>query len=118
MTAAPDPVAARPLPPDEAARERIRTDLDTTLFVEAGAGSGKTTALVDRVVALVTTGTVELRHLTAITFTEKDGAELRDRVRRKLEAVATTPDHTRAERCRTPPTNTAGTAKRRQQNRR
>src|SRR3546814_9762258 len=84
MTAASEPVAARPLPPDEAARERIRTDLDTTLFVEAGAGSGKTTALVDRVVALVTTGTVELRHLAAITFTEKAGAELRDRVRRTI----------------------------------
>src|SRR3546814_15026558 len=38
MTAASDPVAARPLPPDEAARERIRTDLDTTPFAEAGAG--------------------------------------------------------------------------------
>src|SRR3546814_7431758 len=84
----------------EAARERIRTDLDTTLFVEAGAGSGKTTALVDRVVALVTTGTVELRHLAAITFTEKAGAELRDRVRRKLEEVATNPDSVVVERCR------------------
>src|SRR3546814_6719736 len=86
----------------EAARERIRTDLDTTLFVEAGAGSGKTTALVDRVVALVTTGTVELRHLAAITFTEKAGAELRDRVRRKLEEVATNPDSVVVERCRSP----------------
>ena len=45
-------------PPDAAARERIATDLGTTLFVEAGAGSGKTTALVGRVVALVTGGTV------------------------------------------------------------
>ena len=43
-------------PPDQAARDRIADDLDTTLFVEAGAGSGKTTALVDRVVALVTLG--------------------------------------------------------------
>ena len=31
-------------PPDQAARHRIRTDLDTNLFVEAGAGAGKTTA--------------------------------------------------------------------------
>src|SRR3546814_17403872 len=97
MTAASEPVAARPLPPDEAARERIRTDLDTTLFVEAGAGSGKTTALVDRVVALVTTGTVELRHLAAITFTEKAGAELRARVRRQLEEVAPHPDPVEAQ---------------------
>ncbi|MEO7572150.1 MAG: UvrD-helicase domain-containing protein, partial [Acidimicrobiales bacterium] len=70
-------------PPDQVARDRIHDDLDTTLFVEAGAGSGKTTALVGRVVALVTSG-VELRHIAAITFTEKAGAELRDRVRRDL----------------------------------
>ena len=74
---------------DAAARDRIRRDLDDTLFVEAGAGSGKTTALVDRVVALVTTGTAELREVAAITFTEKAGAELRDRIRRKLQEVST-----------------------------
>jgi ATP-dependent exoDNAse (exonuclease V) beta subunit len=75
-------------PPDQTARDRIATDLGTTLFVEAGAGSGKTTALVGRVVALVTSGIVELRHIAAITFTEKAGAELRDRVRRELEERA------------------------------
>ena len=48
--------AHSPLPPDQAARDRITDDLDTTLFVEAGAGSGKTSALVDRVLALVTSG--------------------------------------------------------------
>jgi ATP-dependent exoDNAse (exonuclease V) beta subunit len=73
---------------DQAARERIRTDLGTTLFVEAGAGSGKTTALVGRVLALVTSGEVELAEIAAITFTEKAGAELRDRVRRALEETA------------------------------
>ena len=45
-----------PLPPDHTARDRIRSDLGSTLFVEAGAGSGKTTALVERVLALVATG--------------------------------------------------------------
>src|SRR5258708_16561374 len=69
---------------DLAARQRIAEDLDTTLFVEAGAGSGKTTNLVTRVVALVTDG-VELANIAAITFTDKAGAELRDRVRRQLE---------------------------------
>jgi len=75
-------------PPDQAARDRISEDLETTLFVEAGAGSGKTTALVDRVLALVTTGTAELKSVAAITFTEKAGAELRDRIRRALEKEA------------------------------
>ena len=36
------------LPSDQDARDRIRTSIDETLFVEAGAGSGKTRALVDR----------------------------------------------------------------------
>ena len=44
----------RPLPPDQPARDRIGSALDETLFVEAGAGSGKTTALVGRVLSLVT----------------------------------------------------------------
>ena len=89
-------------PPDQDARDRIEHDLASTLFVEAGAGSGKTTALVRRVVALITTGEVELRNLAAITFTEKAGAELRDRVRRALQERQTAPTTpvAEAERCR------------------
>jgi ATP-dependent exoDNAse (exonuclease V) beta subunit len=85
-------------------RRRIADDLDTTLFVEAGAGSGKTTALVDRVLALVSSGTAELREIAAITFTEKAGIELRDRIRRRLEEradrAARDGDGVRAVRCR------------------
>jgi len=92
-------MATAPPPPDQAARDRIASELDTTLFVEAGAGSGKTTALVGRVVALVTSGVVELRNVAAITFTEKAGAELRDRVRRELQAKAEG-EGPEAERCR------------------
>jgi ATP-dependent exoDNAse (exonuclease V) beta subunit len=88
--------------PDQPARDRIRDDLHHTLFVEAGAGSGKTTALVDRVVALVTSGTAELARVAAITFTEKAGAELRDRIRQVLQTTAddaTTPPEA-VTRCR------------------
>jgi len=76
---------------DQAARDQVRDAHDVSLFVEAGAGTGKTSALVARVVALVTTGRVELRHLAAITFTEAAAAELRDRVRAELETVAGDP---------------------------
>ncbi len=89
------------VPPDQAARDRITEDLDTTLFVEAGAGSGKTSALVDRVLALVTGGEAELRNIAAITFTEKAGAELRDRIRSELEKrAAADPEGEDAARCR------------------
>jgi ATP-dependent exoDNAse (exonuclease V) beta subunit len=88
-------------PPDQAARDRIADDLGSTLFVEAGAGSGKTRSLVARVVALVVTGTAELSAIAAITFTEKAGAELRDRLRRELqERASSEPDATVADRCR------------------
>jgi ATP-dependent exoDNAse (exonuclease V) beta subunit len=73
--------------PDQSARDRVLTDLGATLFVEAGAGSGKTSMLVGRVLALVTSGRAELGRIAAITFTEKAAAELRDRIRSELEAV-------------------------------
>jgi len=81
-----EPVVA--LDADAAARHAIATQLDTTLFVEAGAGSGKTKSLVDRVLALVTVAHVPMREIVAVTFTEKAAAELRDRIRRALEQVA------------------------------
>jgi ATP-dependent exoDNAse (exonuclease V) beta subunit len=85
---------------DQAARDRVRDAHDVSLFVEAGAGTGKTSALVDRVAALVTAGRVELRHLAAITFTEAAAAELRDRVRAELEKVAIDPGRDAAARRR------------------
>jgi ATP-dependent exoDNAse (exonuclease V) beta subunit len=75
------------IPIDQAERERIETSLKETLFVEAGAGTGKTTALVSRIISLVKAGN-EISHIAAITFTEAAAAELRDRVRRELEKAA------------------------------
>ena len=72
---------------DDDARRIIREDTHRTLFVEAGAGSGKTTCLVDRITRLVLTDGVPMRSIAAVTFTEKAGAELRDRLRAQLEAA-------------------------------
>jgi ATP-dependent helicase/nuclease subunit A len=91
---------------DAKARDEIRDLHDATLFVEAGAGTGKTTALVSRVVSLIARGRVAIRDLAAITFTEAAAGELRDRIRYQLELAATgasdppfAPDE--RERCRT-----------------
>src|SRR5438067_4309023 len=73
---------------DADVRKRLRTELNTTFFVEAGAGTGKTTALVSRVVALVAAGDLRMERLAAITFTEAAAAELRDRIRQDLEKAA------------------------------
>ncbi|NIR36855.1 MAG: UvrD-helicase domain-containing protein, partial [Actinobacteria bacterium] len=74
------------LPADQDQRDRIRTERDETLFVEAGAGSGKTRALVERIESLVLEDGVPMEHIAAITFTEKAAAELRDRIRQRFEA--------------------------------
>src|SRR6478609_5875367 len=83
---------------DLATRNAIVGALDETLFVEAGAGSGKTKALVDRIVALVVERDVPMREIAAVTFTEKAAAELRDRIRRALESVARAEDPVAAPR--------------------
>ena len=76
---------------DQADRDAIATDLDATLFVEAGAGSGKTTALVGRVLALLDAG-VAMENIAAITFTEKAAAELKNRVRQRLSESGSHPE--------------------------
>ena len=61
---------------------------DTNFFVRAAAGSGKTTALVARMVALVRTG-VPPDDLTAITFTRKAAGEMSTRFYEELRRAQT-----------------------------
>ena len=68
---------------DQVDRDAIEAELDSTLFVEAGAGSGKTTSLVKRVLALLDSE-VAMENIAAITFTEKAAAELKNRLRQAL----------------------------------
>ena len=85
---------------DSAHRARISEALDETLFVQAGAGSGKTTALVGRLVRYIATGRLEAHQLAAITFSEAAAAELRARIRAQLTAAATElDDHRESTRC-------------------
>lgn len=68
---------------DDGARRELTHELDATYFVEAGAGAGKSTAMVARVVALVDRGE-DIRTIAAITFTEKAALELRLKIRAAL----------------------------------
>ncbi|MGD8330698.1 MAG: UvrD-helicase domain-containing protein [Acidobacteriota bacterium] len=70
---------------DQAERDRIDHDLDTNLLVEAGAGSGKTRALLERLQALIRTGRATVAEIAAVTFTRKAAAELRERFQAALE---------------------------------
>ncbi|HKF43823.1 MAG TPA: UvrD-helicase domain-containing protein [Thermoanaerobaculia bacterium] len=79
-----DPLRGSELP-DEAARRAIRDDLSTTILVEAAAGTGKTDSLVRRMVALVSTGATTLDRLSAVTFTIRAAAQLKQRFQNALE---------------------------------
>ena len=72
---------------DSSARSRIQEDLETNLLVEAGAGSGKTTALIERMVALVSEGKALVNEIAAVTFTRKAANELREGFQKRLERL-------------------------------
>ena len=57
---------------------------DKNIFVEAGAGAGKTTVVVKRVVNQLKWGKVKPEELVVITFTKKAAAELYDRISRGI----------------------------------
>lgn len=73
---------------DQSARDTILYDLDRIAFVHAGAGTGKTAALVGRIVGLITSGRAEITEIAAITFTEAAASELKDRLSEELERAA------------------------------
>jgi len=70
---------------DQIGRDRICNDLDTTLVVEAAAGTGKTTALIGRIMAGITSGRVSLAGIVAVTFTDFAAGELKLRLRSAIE---------------------------------
>jgi ATP-dependent helicase/nuclease subunit A len=72
---------------DVEARRRIATEFDATFFVEAAAGTGKTTALVRRIVGLISAGFGTLDRIVAVTFTEKAAGETKLNLRGEIEAA-------------------------------
>ncbi|MEK7743010.1 MAG: UvrD-helicase domain-containing protein, partial [Elusimicrobiota bacterium] len=72
--------------PDARSRETARLDLGRNLIVEAGAGTGKTTLLVERMLFLLLGGLeggarpVDPERLVALTFTERAAAEIKSRL--------------------------------------
>jgi ATP-dependent helicase/nuclease subunit A len=75
-------------PADQAARNQIRGELDLTLNVVAGAGTGKTHELVERVVGLLSD--IPMGEIGVITFTTAAASELQERIREQVEQLAAT----------------------------
>jgi len=80
-----DPFTVVHMTPDELARQTIEQAIDETLVVEAAAGTGKTTALVKRIVRVLAEGRAHVAEIVAVTFTEKAAGELKLRLRQQLE---------------------------------
>ena len=78
-------------PVDEHARGTARLSRGTSLVLEAGAGTGKTTLLVDRIESLVRSGDATLEQIAAVTFTENAAATMKLRLRERLENVRMDP---------------------------
>jgi ATP-dependent helicase/nuclease subunit A len=79
--------------PDRADRDAARLRLDANVVVEAGAGTGKTTLLTDRILFLVLgwdrPEAVCVDRVVALTFTEKAAGEIKLRLSERLvELVA------------------------------
>lgn len=79
---------AKITPQDQPSRDLIVKALDKTLLVEAAAGTGKTTSMVARMVALLAAGKCRIHTLAAVTFTRKAAAELRSRFQVALEIAS------------------------------
>ena len=70
---------------DEKSREMIVNDFNHTLFVEAGAGSGKTTSMVSRIMSLIINNKCDIQEIIAITFTNDGAASLKSKIQKELE---------------------------------
>ena len=73
---------------DLEARQKITQQISKNFLVEAGAGSGKTTCLVDRIIQIILTGKGKINEIAAITFTRKAADDLKLRFLSKLEEKA------------------------------
>ncbi len=68
-------------------RSRVLTQLGVNMVVEAGAGTGKTTLLIDRLCLCVLVQNIPVEKLVALTFTEKAAAEIKTRFIFKLQQL-------------------------------
>lgn len=80
-------------PADAAVRAQAANDIHCNVFLDAGAGCGKTRALTDRYLRLLESG-LDVHQIVAVTFTNKAARDMKARLRQRCEErgrVAHTP---------------------------
>ncbi|MFO0814638.1 MAG: UvrD-helicase domain-containing protein [Gemmatales bacterium] len=85
-------------PVDQPIRETLTSVFDRNFLVEASAGSGKTTVLVERLVQMLASGAAKVNELAALTFTRKAAGEMRSRFLIRLETVRRQAEDTRVKK--------------------
>jgi len=78
--------------PDQGSRVAACTTFDRNVVVIAGAGTGKTTLLVNRLLHLLMRrpDPLELSQIVALTFTNKAAVEMKQRLRERLRTIVST----------------------------
>src|SRR6266542_2760528 len=73
-------------PRDESVRARFASELDRNFSVVASAGSGKTTAITERILSIARSPNAAetLRHVVVVTFTNRAADEMQQRTREAL----------------------------------
>lgn len=66
-------------------QEEIITSREKNIIVSAGAGSGKTAVLIERIFTLLKEDGVPLETMLLITFTKKAAGEMKERLRSRIE---------------------------------
>jgi ATP-dependent helicase/nuclease subunit A len=80
---------------DKQVREWAATENKKNVVVTAGAGTGKTTLLIDRLIHLLfrQPGNLQINEIVALTFTNKAAQEIRHRLRNRLLAFRDMSSH-------------------------
>lgn len=80
------------IPRDNEQRRRAASSLDKNVIVLAGAGTGKTRLLIDRLTLLLLGKEIPVERTVALTFTKKAGEEMRERLEERLRHIITGAD--------------------------